>query len=501
MISEHFPALIVVTPLMMSFIIFTAGWWNRKFCFPLVMLTLSACVFFAGSLLLKVMDGGTIHYYLGNWDPPWGIEYVVDHLNAYVLMILSIVTFIVAIYSKRSLEKEMPEHKIPQLYTLFVLNITGLFGITITGDLFNLYVLLEIASFSAYALVAVGDGKALLASFRYVVVGTIGACFYLLGVGFIYVMTGSLNMADAAKLVIPLYQSSAIHMAVAFLLVGIAVKMALYPAHIWLPDAYTYAPSAVSALMAPTMTKVGCYLLIRIMLYVFDPRFYTSLMPISTVLGWMAVIAMIVCSIYAIAQDDLRKMLAYSTVAQIGYIALGVALANKAGLTGSLLHILSEAFTKACFFMVAGAIMYKLEVRNISQFRNLFWKMPFTMVAFTIAVFSMIGIPPTIGFFSKLYLLIGSLQAGKWLFVAAIVISTVLNVVYFFAVIKNAFFKSPESGHVRAVDKSEAIVMDEIPASMLVSIWIAAIAILLFGIFSGKIASAIIQFAIPKGIV
>jgi multicomponent Na+:H+ antiporter subunit D len=500
MIAEHFPALIVVTPLMMSFIIFAAGWWDRRLCFPLVMLTLAACIVFAVGLLLNVLHSGTIHYYLGKWEPPWGIEYVVDHLNAYMLIILAIVVFIVALYSRRSLEKEIPEHKIPQLYALFVLNVTGLLGITITGDLFNLYVLLEIASFSAYALVAVGDGRALLASFRYVVVGTIGACFYLLGVGFIYIMTGSLNLSDAARLVVPLYQSNAIHMAVAFLLVGIAVKMALYPAHIWLPDAYTYAPSAVSALMAPTMTKVGCYLLIRVLFYVFEPRFSVSLMPITTALGWMAVIAMIVCSVYAIAQDDLKKMLAYSTVAQIGYIALGISLANRAGLTGSLLHILSEAFTKGCLFRAAGAVMYKLGMRNVSQFRNLFWKMPFTMLAFTVAVFSMIGIPPTIGFFSKLYLLIGSLQAGKWLFVAAIVISTVLNVVYFFEVIKNAFFKPSEPGHARSADTGEAVVMDEVPVSMRVAIWIAAVAILVLGIFSGKIVSTIIQYAIPRGI-
>jgi len=448
-------------------------------------------------VLVRVVKSGTIHYYLGSWDPPWGIAYLIDKLNAYIIVIVAIIAFLVALYSKKSVENEIPEHKIPQLYTLFLLNVTGLIGISATGDLFNLYVLIEIASFSAYALIAVGEKGALYASFRYVVIGTIGACFYLMGVGFIYIMTGTLNMADATRLLQPLYQSRVIHMAFAFLVIGISIKMAMYPLHIWLPDAYTHAPSAISAFMASTMTKVGCYILIRIMYYVFEPYFAVSMMPVATILGWLAVAGMIVASVYAIAQNDFKRMLAYSAVAQIGYIVLGIALANIAGLTGALLHILNEAFTKGCLFLIAGAIMYKLKTRSIDQFKNLFWKMPFTMIAFIIAAFSMIGIPPTCGFFSKLYLLIGSLEAKQWFFVAAILISTVLNVVYFFGVIRSVFFK-PALQNDEGSDQT--VFASEIPLSMLVVIWIMALGILFFGVFSGQIVDKIIQFAIPKGI-
>jgi multicomponent Na+:H+ antiporter subunit D len=500
-IAEQFPVLIVVTPLIFAFLVNIAGLWNRKLCFPLTLIALSACLFFAGGILDKVIAQGTpIHYYLGGWKPPWGIAYFIDHLSAYIAMIVAAVALIVAIYSKRSIEREIPENKIPQLYTLFLLNVTGLLGITVTGDLFNLYVLLEVASFSAYALIAIGEEGALIASFRYVVMGTIGACLYLLGVGIVYSMTGSLNMVDVSHLLPPLYHSKAVHLAFTFFLIGIGIKMALYPLHSWLPDAYTRAPSAISALLAPTMTKVGCYVLIRIMFFVFEPRFSIAYIPVTAILGWMAVIALIVGSIYAIAQDDLKRMLAYSTVAQIGYIVLGIALANKTGLIGSLLHVLAEAFTKGCLFLVAGAIMYKLGMRTIGQFRNLFWKMPFTMIAFVIAAFSMIGIPPTCGFFSKLYLLLGAVEAKAWIFVAALLVSVFLNIVYFFNVIKRAFFEpsEPAYAHDGGVRKGTAI--DEAPLGMLIPIWIMAIGIVLLGIFSGKIITTVLQYAVPMGL-
>ncbi len=501
MIAEQFPILIVVTPLTFAFLVNIAGLWNRRLCFPLALIALSACLFFAVGILDAVITQGTpIHYYLGGWKPPWGIAYFIDHLSAYMAIIVAAVALLVAIYSKRSIEREIHEHKIPQLYTLFLLNVTGLLGITVTGDLFNLYVLLEVASFSAYALIAIGEEGALIASFRYVVMGTIGACLYLLGVGIVYSMTGSLNMVDVSGILPHLYHSKTIALAFTFFLIGIAIKMALYPLHAWLPDAYTRAPSAISALMAPTMTKVGCYVLIRIMFFVFEPRFSIEYIPVTAILGWMAVIALIVGSIYAIAQDDLKRMLAYSTVAQIGYIVLGIALANKTGLIGSLLHILAEAFTKGCLFLVAGAIMYKLGMRTIGGFKNLFWKMPFTMIAFVIAALSMIGIPPTCGFFSKLYLLLGAVEDKAWIFVAALLISVVLNIVYFFNVIRRAFFEPSASADARDGGVRKGIAIEEAPLSMLIPIWVMAIGIVLLGIFSGKIITTVLQYAVPIGL-
>jgi multicomponent Na+:H+ antiporter subunit D len=205
---------------------------------------------------------------------------------------------------------------------------------------------------------------------------------------------------------------------------------------------------------------------------------------------------MLIGSIYAIAQSDLKKMLSYSVVAQIGYIVLGISLANRFGLSGAVLHILNEALTKGCVFLVAGAIMYKMGTCTVDNFQNLFRKMPFTMVAFIIGAFSMIGIPPTCGFFSKLYIIIGSVDARKWVFVAVLFVSTLLNVIYFF--LQLAVFENPMPDYARS-RPYETVAMDEVPLTMLIPIQLTAAGILLAGIFSSRMLSFIIRHIIPAG--
>jgi multicomponent Na+:H+ antiporter subunit D len=195
MIIEQTPVLIVIIPLMAALVTPLLGWIKKDICYPWVILALLVSVVSAATVLNTVIHEGVIHYHLGNWLPPWGIEYVIDHLNAMMLVLVSGTAFLVAIYSRRSIEQELPEQTV-YFYTLFLLQVTGFLGIVITGDVFNLYVFLEIASLAGYALIAIGEEGAPLASFRYIILGTVGACFYLLGVGYLYIVTGSLNMAD-----------------------------------------------------------------------------------------------------------------------------------------------------------------------------------------------------------------------------------------------------------------------------------------------------------------
>jgi multicomponent Na+:H+ antiporter subunit D len=494
--TSPFCILIIVVPLMSAFFIPVIGWWRKGLCYPLVVATLSVSALSSIFIMHAVVEEGTIHYYLGNWDPPWGIEYVIDHLNALMATIVSGISLIIAISSKRSVERELPE-RIVYFYCLFLLQVTGLLGIVVTGDLFNLYVFLEIASLAGYALIAIGEDGAPFASFNYMIYGTIGACFYLLSVGYLYVVTGSLNMADLSRILPDLYHSKVVLMAFAFFFVGVGLKMALFPLHVWLPDAYTYAPSAVSALVAPLMTKVGAYVLIRIIFTVFRPSFSMELIPATTILCWVAAMAILFGCILALGQTDLKRMLAYILIAEVGYIAMGVGLANKAGLTGAILHILNDALMMACLFLVVGAIMYKLGLRNIRQFTYLHRKMPLTMAAFTVTALSVIGIPPTCGFFSKWYLVLGAIDANRWLFAAVLLISSLLNAILFFRVIENVYFE-PAVAHNRG-DHGE-ISMDEAPLSMLIPILIVTGGILSVGILSGKIISGIIQFALPTGL-
>lgn len=500
MISEQFPALIVVTPLILSFFVNLVGWWNRKLCLPVVLIALSVSLASSIGILNTVIKHGTIHYRLGGWEPPWGIEYVVDHLNALVLLTIAFVAILIAIYSKRSVEQEFPEHKIPQFYTLFLLNITGLLGITVTGDVFNLYVLLEIASFSAYAIIAMGERRAAFASFRYVIFGTIGACSYLLGVGYLYIVTGSLNMFNLSELLPNLYYSRAVLVGFAFILIGIGIKMAFFPLHTWLPDAYTYAPSAVSALIAPLMTKVGAYAMIRVMFTVFEPNFSIGLFPITSILGWLAAAAILFGSIMALAQSDFKRMLCFVIIAEIGYIVIGIGVANRTGLTGAILHIVNDVFMMACLFSVAGAIMYKTGIRDIYQFRYLHRKMPFTMAILVIAALSVVGVPPLCGFFSKWYLILGAFEAKKWIFVMVLLISTLINAILFFRVIEIAYLEPREPALAHNGGSPEGIIREDAPLSMLIPMFIIAAGIILIGIFSGEIIATVIRFAIPASL-
>jgi multicomponent Na+:H+ antiporter subunit D len=494
--TSPFPILIIVVPLVSAFFIPVIGWWRKGLCYPLVISALSVSALSSIFIMQAVVEGGTIHYYLGNWDPPWGIEYVIDHLSAFMGILVSGVSLIIAISSKRSVERELPE-RIVYFYCLFLLLVTGLLGIVVTGDMFNLYVFLEIASLAGYALIAIGEDGAPFASFNYMIYGTIGACFYLLSVGYLYVVTGSLNMADLSKVLPDLYHSKVVLMAVSFFIVGVGLKMALFPLHVWLPDAYTYAPSAVSALVAPLVTKVGAYVLIRIIFTVFRPSFSMELIPATTILCWVAAMAILFGCILALGQTDLKRMLAYILIAEVGYIALGIGLANKAGLTGAILHILNDALMTACLFLVVGAITHKLGVRNIHQFRGLHRKMPITMAAFTVTALSVMGIPPTCGFFSKWYLVLGAIDAHRWLAAAILLISSLITAILFFRVIENVYFEpvvAPNGGNHAEIS------MDEAPLSMLIPILILTAGILSVGILSGKIVSHVIQFAVPAGL-
>ena len=490
------PVLIVVIPLISAFLCPLIGLWRKNACYFWVIFALSLCALASIDTLLAVMGSGTIHYRLGGWPPPFGIEYVVDHLNAMILTIVSVIALIIAIYSKLSVEKELPE-RVVYFYTVFLLQVAGFLGIVIAGDLFNLYVFLEIASLAGYALIATGEDGAPFATFTYIIFGTIGACFYLLGVGYLYIVTGSLNIADLSQILPDLYHSKVVLVAFAFFLVGVSIKMALFPLHVWLPDAYTYAPSVVSALLAPLMTKVGAYVMIRVMFTVFKPYFSIELIPVTSILGWMAAGAIIFGAIWALAQTDLKRMLTYILVSEVGYITLGIGLANSNGLTGAILHILNDAFMMLALFLVVGAIMYRTGKREISQLKYLHRKMPFTMAVFVIAALSVIGIPPTCGFFSKWYLILGAIDANKWVFVAVLLISSLLNIILFFRCIESAYLE-PVAGHASGGSEL-AITREESPLTMLIPILIAGAGIMSFGVLSGKIISNIIQFALPVG--
>ena len=449
-----------------------------------IAVTATFSMFFISLLLLDtVMESGTITYQFGGWRAPIGIVYVIDYLSSFVITIISFVGFIGAIYAKKSIESEIDSCKRVPFYTIYLLFITGMTGIVATGDIFNLYVFIEIASLTGYALIASGRKRgALLASFNYLILGTIGASFILIGIGYLYMMTGTLNMADLRLRLPELYDSTAIRTAFAFFTVGISLKMALFPLHIWLPGAYSKSPSVVSAVMAATSTKVFAYILIRIMFGVFTVEFDIEILPVTEILLVLSGVAILAGSILAIAQTNIKRMLAYSSIGQIGYIVLGAAIANEISISGSLLHILNHAMMKGLLFFVVGIIIYKIGKEDISELSGLGKKMPITMGVFTVGALSMIGLPLTVGFVSKWYLTLAAISEGMWIFVPIILISSLLTAVYFWRIVERIYF-GEESLSVKKLQPAAGIAA-EAPAGMLVPTVILALLCIFFGVAS-----------------
>ena len=475
-ILEHLPALLIIIPLISALIIpLVSGFYRQAGNHIAVAATLAS--FVISLLILRtVVATGTLTYQFGGWEAPVGIVYVVDYLNSFVVTIIAFIGFAGAIYAKKSVEDEIESCKRPQFYSIYILFIAGMMGIVMTGDLFNLYVFIEIASLTGYALIASGKKRgALLASYNYLILGTIGASFILIGIGYLYMMTGTLNMADLRVRLPELYDSTVIRTAFAFFTVGISLKMALFPLHIWLPEAYSKAPSVISAVMAATSTKVFAYVLIRLMFSVFGVEFDINVVPVTKILLVFSSAAIIAGSALAIAQTNIKRMLAYSSVGQIGYIVLGVAIANEVSMSGSLLHIFNHALMKCSLFFVVGVVVYRTGIEDISGFNGLGRKMPFTMAAFTIGALSMIGLPLTVGFVSKWYLAMGALQADLWIIVVVILVSSLLTAVYFWRVVEGIYFREPSAG---AADVTEA------PMGMVAPTLIMALLCLVFGVLS-----------------
>ena len=270
-----------------------------------------------------MQDAGVISYAIGSWPPPWGIEYRIDAANGFMLVLLGLVATVATLYARASVAAEVPSDQRYLFYAMYCLCLAGLAGITVTGDAFNVFVFLEISSLSSYVLIALGrDRRALLAAYQYLILGTIGATFFVIGVGLLYLVTGTLNLRDIAARIGGRGTDAPVLAALAFMTVGISLKVALFPLHMWLPNAYAYAPSAVSSFLSATATKVSLYVLLRFYFSVFGATFVFGALPMGDILLVLSLAAMFVASAAAIFQSDLKHMLAYSSVAQIGYITL-----------------------------------------------------------------------------------------------------------------------------------------------------------------------------------
>lgn len=466
----HLPVLVILAPLLAAPVLALMRGNNA----PWLLATFASWLSFVFSVLLlrEVSNGGEIIYIMGGWEAPWGIEYRVDFANALLLVLLTGLASVVLPYARQSVDHEIGDQRAPMFYAALMLLSLGLTGMAITGDAFNVFVFLEISSLATYALIAMGrDRRALTASFTYLIMGTIGATFYLIGIGFLYVMTGTLNMADLAERLPELSDSSTVRTAFAMIVTGICLKLALFPLHLWLPNAYTYAPSAVTAMLAATATKVAVYMLIRYIYTIFGVEFSFIEEPLASVLIPLAVIGMLSASTVSITQPNIKRMLAYSSVAQIGYIVLGLAMGTLAGLTAALLHMFNHGLMKGALFMALGAVAYRFGGTSIENMRGMSKTMPLTFWAFIIGGLSLIGVPLTVGFISKWYLIVAAIELGWWPIVIVILVSSMLAVVYIGRVIEAGVFHEP-------ADPTR----NEAPLGLLIPLWVLVVANIWLGI-------------------
>lgn len=474
-LTEQLPGLQVVVPLMGAIICAFLRRGNLAWGVATVATWSLPVISFL--LLLQVQESGSISYKMGGWAPPWGIEYRVDQLNAFVLLLVSVVSAVAVPFARKSVAVEIDSDKHSWFYALYLLCLTGLLGMTITGDAFNIFVFMEVSSLAAYILIALGQERlALLSAYQYLIMGTIGATFYVIGIGFLYSLTGTLNLVDMTTRMETLGLLDAVSpsmlAALAFIFVGISLKLALFPLHAWLPGAYAHAPSFVTVFLAATATKVAVYLLIRFLFSVFPTTAVFAEVPMSSILLALSIAAMFGASLVAIFQDNMKRMLAYSSVAQIGYMTLGIALANEAGLTGGIVHLFNHAITKAALFIAVGAVFYRIHSVQIDDWAGLGRKMPITMGVFALAGLSLIGTPGTAGFITKWNLALGALEHGYWWLVILIMLSSLLAVIYVGRVIEIAWFREP----VATIDEARAP-----PATMMVPLFVFAAAVIWFG--------------------
>ncbi|MDH4194472.1 MAG: proton-conducting transporter membrane subunit [Nitrospirota bacterium] len=489
--TRHLPAIIFLLPLSLAICLPLIGIKHREWCRPMAFAVIAGMVLVSIANLVGVLQTGTIHYAFGGWAAPIGIEWVADGLASVMIVALSLLALICVIFISSVLFPNLGSRIVP-FYTLVLLLVGSLVGMIFAGDLFNLFVFLEVSALCAYALVGLAGGKALVAGFRYLILGTFGASLYLLGVGYLYAETGTLNMADLAERIPLLVTSKAIAVGVLFMFIGLGIKMALVPLHGWLPDAYTYAPDRVTPLLASLVTKVALYGWIRIMFWVLGAQAVIYQIPILFLVGVLGAMAALIGAFLALSQKEIKRMFAYGGLSHIGLILVGMSLGNQTGFAGGVFYLLNDAVMQAGLFFWAGAIIHLYGVRTIEDLVRLRGGPGWMSAALVVMAMSMIGIPPTGGFFGKWYIILGAVEARNYLAIVAVLIATLLTLAYFVKLFERVF-RERLSSH-------DALTIHEAPLAVRISLGATTVAVILLGLMSDQIVGFLLRTAMPPGL-
>ncbi len=428
--TDQLPALTFLVPLVAAISMPLVGHRRQALCRPVALAAVVAMGALAVASLVAVIAQGTVRYSFSGWAPPLGIEWVADPLAALMVTAVGALVLLSLLYGGSIDDPALARRTVPY-HTIVLLLTAGLTGACYAGDLFNIFVFLEVVALAAYALVAVPGGRALVSAFRYLMMGALGTTFYLLGVAYFYAATGSLNIADLAERLPALLESKAVLAGVIFMFLGLAIKMALPPLHGWLPDAYGDAPDAAAPLLAGLVTKVAVLVWVRILFWVIAVAHADHTADIFALVAGVGILSSVGGALLALRQRKLKWMFAYGGIAHVGLVLVGLGLGNQTGLVGSLHYLLNDALMQCGLFLLAGVVAQRYGARSLEEVGRAAIRNPWVVGSLIGLGVGMIGLPPTGGFFAKWYILLGALEAGNHLAAGAVVLTTLLTLAYF----------------------------------------------------------------------
>jgi len=442
---NNLPVLIVVVLLMTGFLVPLSVRKYRLATQVAAGIVMAGAACLSAVLFYQVLQSGPVYYAVGGWDAPWGIQIAATPLSTFMVMVATGIVALVMLSLPRE-QRDWSNSKAGWYITLILLLTAALVGMTLANDMFNLYVFFEVTALASWGIVAAKkDRNSADASLKYLMLGAIGSSFVLFAIGITYVVTGHLNMGFASAVIASTQFHPIIPWVIsAFFLVGFALKAGLFPMHIWLPDAHSAAPTSASALLSGVVVKVYAVAMARVFFGLFGGAVLES-MGISEMIRLAAAASILAGSLFALVQRDIKRMLAYSTVAQIGYIFLGFGLGGTIGVAAALYHILAHGLMKAVLFLTSGKVVEVRGSRNIDGFSGIGRLLPLPMAIFTLAALSMVGLPLLAGFVTKWYLFNAGLEAGLFWVPVVVIISSLLNAAYFLPIVWRVWFGESEA--------------------------------------------------------
>ena len=485
--SHQLPAILFLLPLFAAISMPVVCLKHRHWSKPISLTILAAMVLVSILNLHNVVNHGEVRYAFSGWTAPLGIEWVADGLASVILVLLSVLGLLGVVFTGPTSPKALGG-RIVHYYTLILLFFSALTGIVFARDLFNLFVFLEVAAISSYALIGVAGGRALFAAFRYLILGTIGASIYLLGVSYLYAVTGTLNMADMADKLPFLLGSKALVGGLLFIFIGLGIKMALVPFHAWMPEAYAYAPDSVSPIMASLLTKIVLLAWVRIIYWVLNASIAIFDIPILQLVAVLGALAAVIGASLALAQRDIKMMFAYGGISHIGIILIGIGQGNQTGFVGGIFYLLNDAVMQAALFFIAGVAFCHYGVRTIDDIGRVGKQAPWLTGSLVVIALGMVGLPPTGGFFGKWNIILGALEADNYVSVAAVLLATLLTLAYFVKLFEGIFRQTSTRFDVQ---------FGEIPLSFKMTLGVTSAAIMLLGLFSSPIVQLLLNHALP----